>query len=87
MGQYAKQKLEQLGEKYDIIREVRGIGLMIACSLLRLALKLSISASRAACASTARTTPFCVFMPAMIVTKEQIDAAINILDSVLGETK
>ena len=25
------------------------------------------------------------FMPAMIVTKEQIDEAINILDSVMGE--
>lgn len=27
------------------------------------------------------------FMPAMIVTKEQIDEAISILDSVMGETK
>jgi acetylornithine/N-succinyldiaminopimelate aminotransferase len=26
------------------------------------------------------------FMPAMIITKEQIDEAINILDSVMGET-
>jgi 4-aminobutyrate aminotransferase-like enzyme len=26
-------------------------------------------------------------MPAMIVTKEQIDEAINILDSAMGETK
>ena len=27
------------------------------------------------------------FMPAMIVTKGQIDEAINILDSVMGENK
>jgi len=86
MGEYVKKKLMQLKEKYPIIDSVRGIGLMIGVQLsgpggaivdkcLELGLRINCT-----------NNTVLRFMPAMIVTKEQIDEAINILDSAMGES-
>jgi len=87
MGQYAKEKLEQLGQKHNIIKEVRGIGLMIGVQLTspggEIVDKCLAKGLRINCTNIIVLR----FMPAMIVTKEQIDEAINILDGVLGENK
>jgi acetylornithine/N-succinyldiaminopimelate aminotransferase len=87
MGQYAKEKLEQLGQKYNIIKEVRGIGLMIGVQLSgpggEIVDKCLAKGLRINCTNNTVLR----FMPAMIVTKEQIDEAINILDGVMSGTK
>jgi acetylornithine/N-succinyldiaminopimelate aminotransferase len=87
MGQYAKEKLEQLGEKYDIIKEVRGIGLMIGVQLSSPGAGIVDKCLARGLRINCTNNTVLRFMPAMIVTKEQIDEAISILDSVLGESK
>ena len=87
MGEYAKQKLLQLKQKYPIIDSVRGIGLMIGVQLTapggEIVDKCLAKGLRINCTNNTVLR----LMPAMIVTKEQIDEAINILDSILGENK
>jgi acetylornithine/N-succinyldiaminopimelate aminotransferase len=87
MGEYARQKLEQLGEKYDIIKEVRGKGLMIGVQLSSPGAAIVDKCLARGLRINCTNNTVLRFMPAMIVTKEQIDEAINILDSVMGETK
>jgi acetylornithine/N-succinyldiaminopimelate aminotransferase len=86
MGQYAKEKLERLKEKHNIIKEVRGIGLMIGVQLKspggEIVDKCLAKGLRINCTNDTVLR----FMAAMIVTKEQIDETINILDSVLSES-
>ncbi len=86
IGQYTKEKLLQLKQKHSIINSVRGIGLMIGIGLNGpgksivdkcLAKGLRINCT---CETVLR------FMPPMIVTQSQIDRAIEIIDSVLGES-
>jgi acetylornithine/N-succinyldiaminopimelate aminotransferase len=87
MGEYAKEKLEQLGEKYDIIKEVRGKGLMIGVQLSSPGAEIVDKCLARGLRINCTNNTVLRFMPAMIVTKEQIDEAINILDSVMGENK
>jgi acetylornithine/N-succinyldiaminopimelate aminotransferase len=87
MGEYAKQKLEQLGEKYDIVKEVRGKGLMIGVQLSSPGAAIVDKCLARGLRINCTNNTVLRFMPAMIVTKEQIDEAISILDSVMGETK
>ena len=86
MGEYAKLKLEKLGEKYDIIKEVRGKGLMIGVQLSSPGAEIVDKCLARGLRINCTNNTVLRFMPAMIVTKEQIDEAINILDSVMGET-
>jgi acetylornithine/N-succinyldiaminopimelate aminotransferase len=87
MGEYAKQKLEQLGEKYTIIKEVRGKALMIGVQLASPGAEIVDKCLARGLRINCTNNTVLRFMPAMIVTKAQIDEAINILDSVMGETK
>jgi acetylornithine/N-succinyldiaminopimelate aminotransferase len=86
MGRYAKEKLEQLKQKHFIIDSVRGIGLMIGVQLTspgnEIVDKCLDKGLRINCTSSTVLR----FMPAMIATKDQIDQAIEILDSVLSDS-
>jgi acetylornithine/N-succinyldiaminopimelate aminotransferase len=85
LGEYAKDKLNQLKEKHSIIDHVRGIGLMIGVQLKGpgsdIVNKCLENGLRINCTNESVIR----FMPPMIVNKGQIDKAIDILDSVLSE--
>lgn len=85
MGAYLKSKLLALKEKYSFIKEVRGIGLMLGVELDRPGADI-INRLREK-GLLINCTQECVLriMPAMIVTKRQIDQAVRILDQVLAE--
>jgi acetylornithine/N-succinyldiaminopimelate aminotransferase len=87
MGEYAKQKLLQLKQKYPLIDSVRGIGLMIGVQLTAPGGTIVDKCLERGLRINCTNNTVLRFMPAMIVTKDQIDEAINILDSVIGETK
>ena len=87
MGRYAKEKLEGLKEKHKIIKEVRGIGLMIGVQLASPGAEIVDKCLAKGLRINCTNNTVLRLMAAMIVTKEQIDETINILDSVLGETK
>ena len=85
MGDYARQKLEELKNKYDIIDHVRGKGLMIGIQLTGpggdIVSKCLDKALRINCTQDTVLR----FMPPMGVTAEEIDKAVNILDDVLDK--
>jgi acetylornithine/N-succinyldiaminopimelate aminotransferase len=87
MGEYAKQKLLQLKQKYPLIDSVRGIGLMIGVQLTGPGAEIVDKCLARGLRINCTNNTVLRFMPAMIVTKEQIDEAIDILDSAMGESK
>ncbi len=84
MGQYAKEKLQQLKQKYSIIDSVRGIGLMIGVQLTGPGSKIVDRCLERGLRINCTNETVLRLMPPMIVTKSQLDEAIGILDSVLA---
>ena len=87
MGQYTKDRLEQVKQKHSIIDHIRGIGLMIGIQLTGPGKEIVAKCLEKGLRINCTHDTVLRFMPPMIVTKEQIDQAVDILDSVLGETK
>ena len=84
-GEYFKLKLENLKTKYKLIKEVRGLGLMLAIELRKDVYDIiqKVMAKGLLILNAGRTV--LRFLPPLIITKKQIDQAIEILDSVLGD--
>jgi acetylornithine/N-succinyldiaminopimelate aminotransferase len=85
MGEYAQSKLEQLKEKYPVIDHVRGIGLMIGIQLTEPGGEIVDKCLEKNLRINCTQGDVLRFMPSMTVTKEQINEAVEILDSVLGK--
>ena len=85
LGKYAMEKLEQLKQKHFVIDSIRGVGMMIGIQLTgpgqEIVNKCLEKGLRINCT---QGTVLRLMLP-MIVTSEQIDQAIEILDSVLSE--
>lgn len=86
IGQYAQDKLRSLKEKHAIIDHVRGIGLMIGIQLTRPGAEIVGKCLEKDLRINCTHDSVIRFMPPMIATKEQIDQAIDIFDSVLSES-
>lgn len=84
-GNYTKKKLEQLKAKHAIIDHIRGVGLMIGIQLKSPGAQIVDKCLEKGLRINCTHDTVLRFMPPMIVTKEQIDTAIEILDSVLSE--
>ncbi len=85
LGQYIKDKLEQLKQKHSIIDSVRGIGLMIGVQLNGPGKEIVDKCLEMGVRINCTNNTVLRFMPPMIATKDQIDQAIEILDTVLKE--
>jgi len=84
-GEYFKQKLYLLKEKYSFITDIRGMGLMLG-------LGISVEGGPIVSACQAKGLLInCVgsnvlrFIPPLIITKDHIDTAIGILDEVMSD--
>jgi len=86
LGQYIKEKLEQLKQKHSIIDHVRSVGLMIGVQLTSPGSKIVDKCLEKGLRINCTQGTVLRFMPPMIVTKSQIDQAIDILDNVLTES-
>jgi len=85
MGQYAKEKLDQLKQKHSIIDHVRSVGLMIGVQLTSPGSQIVDKCMENGLRINCTQGTVLRFMPPMIVTKSQIDEASDILDNVLTE--
>jgi acetylornithine/N-succinyldiaminopimelate aminotransferase len=86
LGRYTKERLLQLKQKYSIISGVRGIGLMIGIALTGPGKNIVDKCLEKGLRINCTCDTVLRFMPPMVATQSQIDQAIDILDSVLGET-
>lgn len=86
LGQYTKEKLGQLKQKHFIIDHVRGVGLMIGVQLTSPGAEIVDKCLEKGLRINCTNESVLRFMPPMIVTKREIDQAIDILDSVLTES-
>jgi acetylornithine/N-succinyldiaminopimelate aminotransferase len=84
-GEYFLKKLEELKKKYPVIRDVRGRGLMIGVELfvegngiVREALKNGLFIN-CTCGNILR------FVPPLIITREDVERVIDILDEVMKD--
>jgi len=85
LGQYIKDKLEQLKQKHFIIDSVRGIGLMIGVQLTGPGKEIVDKCLENGLRINCTNDTVLRLMPPMIATKSQIDQAVEILDNVLTE--
>ena len=85
MGNYTRDKIEQLKEKHSIIDHVRGIGLMIGIQLNGAGADIVSQCLEKGLRINCTHDTVLRFMPSMTVTKDQIDQAIEILDSVMSK--
>ncbi len=85
MGAYLTEQLEQLKGKYAFIKEVRGCGLIIGMELDIEGDELVKAAMERGLLINCTVGNVLRFLPPLIVSREEIDEAINILDQVLAE--
>jgi len=85
VGRYAKEKLELLKQKHSIIDHVRSVGLMIGVQLTGPGAQIVDKCLKNGLRINCTQATVLRFMPPMIVTKDQIDEAVDILDNVLTE--
>jgi len=84
-GKYFKSQLEALQAKHKIVKEVRGLGLMLGMELRYdvLGVILKTLGKNVLVLDAGRTVAR--LLPPLVITKTQIDKAVSALDEALGE--
>lgn len=87
LGDYFLGKLRELQSKYRVIREVRGLGLMIGVELRVQVLNIILEAIEKGILMLDAGRNVLRFLPPLIITKKHIDTVIAFLEEVLEEEK
>jgi acetylornithine/LysW-gamma-L-lysine aminotransferase len=85
LGRYFKTKLEEMQTRHKIIKEVRGLGLMIGVELRFDVLNILLKTMDKGVLILDAGRNVLRFLPPLVIEKEQIDKTLSVLDSVLGE--
>ncbi len=85
VGNYLKLELEKLASKYDFIKEVRGIGFMVGMELTLEAKDVLSSCLQKGLLLIGAGKNIIRFTPPLIISKDNVDEMISILDGVLSE--
>ncbi len=83
MGAYFLEKLQALKTKHAIISDVRGKGLMIACALSIEGADIVKACQEKGLLINCTGGKTLRFVPPLIITKEDIDQAVAVLDAVM----
>ncbi|UCD27218.1 MAG: aspartate aminotransferase family protein [Candidatus Bathyarchaeota archaeon] len=86
-GRYFKRKLELLQARHKIVREVRGLGLMIGMELRFDVLNIILKSADRGVLILDAGRNILRFLPPLVIEREQIDRVINTLDTVMEEEK
>ncbi|MCF6239116.1 MAG: aminotransferase class III-fold pyridoxal phosphate-dependent enzyme, partial [Candidatus Marinimicrobia bacterium] len=87
MGDYLKAKLEQLQTKYTFITQVRGRGLMVGMELTIEGGEIVKTALERGLLINCTAGKILRFVPPLIVTQQEIDQMIEILDKIFSEIR
>jgi len=83
LGNYFKGKLEGLAEKYRIVREVRGLGLMLGMELRFDVYNILLECMERGVLVLDAGRNVVRFLPPLVIEKEQIDKVVEVLDVVM----
>lgn len=85
MGGYLKEKLADLAGKHSLIKEVRGLGLMVGIELNIFGEPIVEECLKNGLLINCTQRKVLRLMPALNVNKKQVDKAVNILDMALNK--
>jgi acetylornithine/LysW-gamma-L-lysine aminotransferase len=85
MGKYFKVQLEGLQAKHKIVKEVRGLGLMLGMELRYDVLNVILKTVQRGVLVLDAGRTVVRLLPPLVIEKEQINRAVAVLDEVLGE--
>jgi len=85
LGAYFKEKLVDLQVKHKVVREVRGLGLMLGMELRFDVLQIILQAMDKGVLILDAGRNVLRFLPPLVIEKEQIDKVMAILDTILEE--
>ncbi len=84
-GAYFKGKLEEIKETYNIVKDVRGRGLMLGMEVNRECGCMVDDARENGLIINCTASNVLRFVPPLIITKEQIDTVASIMDKIIGD--
>ncbi len=89
VGRYFKDRLEELAEKHDCVREVRGLGLMLGMELTtKEAADMTVKkAMERGFLINCTADRVLRFVPPLVVEREHIDRLVDALDEILSEVR
>jgi acetylornithine/N-succinyldiaminopimelate aminotransferase len=87
VGDYFKERLEELAKKYDFIKEVRGQGLILGMEMMRPGAEVVKAMMEKGFLINCTQEKVLRFIPPLIVEKEEIDLLVKILENVLDQLK
>ena len=85
LGAYFKARLSDLENKHKAVKEVRGMGLMLGTEVKFDVLNTLLKTAEKGVLILDAGRNVLRFLPPLVIEKGQIDRAITVLDSVLGE--
>jgi acetylornithine/LysW-gamma-L-lysine aminotransferase len=85
LGGYFKSELEKLQSKHRTVKEVRGLGLMLGMEMKFDVLNTLLKAMDKGVLVLDAGRNVLRFLPPLVISKEQIDKALSVLDGVLEE--
>ena len=83
LGSYFKGKLEGLAEKHRIVREVRGLGLMLGMEMRFDVYNMLLGCMDRGVLVLDAGRNVLRFLPPLVIEKEQIDRVVEVLDEVM----
>ncbi len=85
LGAYFKGELERLQAKHRIVKEVRGLGLMLGMELRYDVLNVILKAAAKGVLVLDAGRTVVRLLPPLVIRKEQVDRVVATLDEVLGD--
>lgn len=85
LGNYFIKRLNELKMRHKIVRDVRGLGLMIGVELRFEVKNIILNGLKRGVLFLYAGRNVLRFLPPLVITKEQIDKVVEVLDSLLGE--
>ena len=87
MGEYFKGRLEDLSERHNIIKDVRGLGLILGMELDRPGAPIVDACTERGFLINCIQDNVLRFIPPLIIGQKEIDPLIDALDEILGEQR
>ncbi|RLI45186.1 aspartate aminotransferase family protein [Candidatus Bathyarchaeota archaeon] len=85
LGRYFKERLEKLQARHKIVRDVRGLGLMIGMELRFDVLNILLKSLDKGVLILDAGRNILRFLPPLVIEKEHIDRVVAVLDAILEE--